>query len=120
MADDKMAEYAAERERLSELMQNYANLEMKRFLTLDQQVYAEGALPAPTKELLGLVASLVLRCDDCIIYHLNQCHILGVTSPQLVDALSISLVTGGSITIPHIRRALAAWDELQSVSADSA
>jgi len=120
MADDPKVKHVAERERLTELMQNYANLEMKRFLTLDQQVYAEGALPVSTKELLGLVASLVLRCEDCIIYHLNQCHAVGVTTPQLVEALSISLVVGGSITLPHIRRVLAAWDGLLGISADSA
>lgn len=120
MADDMMAKHAIERERLAGLMQNYANLEMKRFLTLDQQVYAEGALTAPIKELLGLVASLVLRCDDCITYHLSQCHARGVTTPQLVDALSISLVVGGSITIPHIRRVLQVWDGFCGTSTDPA
>jgi AhpD family alkylhydroperoxidase len=92
----------------------YADLSIKRFYGLDSQAYREGALPRRTKELLGLVASLVLRCDDCIKYHIMQCHNEGVTSDELVEALAIGLVVGGSITIPHLRRALQAWDELLS------
>ena len=90
----------------------YADLEIKRFYSLDSQVYREGALSKETKELLGLVASLVLRCDDCITYHIIQCYEAGVNSAELQEALAIGLVVGGSITIPHLRRMLRAWDEL--------
>jgi AhpD family alkylhydroperoxidase len=92
----------------------YAGVGIKRFHGLDEQVYRTGALSAPTKELLGLVASLVLRCDDCVRYHINRCHEEGTPSEQLEEALAIAVVVGGSITIPHLRRALALWDQLQT------
>jgi len=101
-----------ERAELKRLMEGMADRDMKRFLSLDSHVYTEGALPRGTKELLGLVASTVLRCDDCIRYHLVQCKKDGLTDPQLVEALDIALVVGGSITIPHVRRALSTWKEL--------
>ncbi|MCU0799232.1 MAG: carboxymuconolactone decarboxylase family protein [Candidatus Thermoplasmatota archaeon] len=93
-------------------MEGMADREMNRFLSLDSQVYREGALPKVTKELIGLVASTVLRCDDCIRYHLVQCKEEGITEIQLIEALDIALIVGGSITIPHVRRALASWKEL--------
>ena len=105
-------EFRAEREELQELTLSRANLEIKRFFSLDGQAYRDGALPARTKEMLGLVASLVLRCDDCILYHLDQCHRLGVTDEELNEVLNIGLVVGGSIVIPHLRRAMRAWGEL--------
>jgi AhpD family alkylhydroperoxidase len=105
--------FRAEREELNEIVMQYAGLDIKRFYSLDSQVYRDGSLPKETKELLGLVASLVLRCDDCIKYHIIRCDEEGVTSEELVEALAIALVVGGSITIPHLRRALQAWDELQ-------
>jgi AhpD family alkylhydroperoxidase len=105
--------FRAEREELNEIVMQYADLDIKRFYSLDSQVYRGGALPKETKELLGLVASLVLRCDDCIKYHIIRCDEEGVASEELVEALAIALVVGGSITIPHLRRALQAWDELQ-------
>jgi AhpD family alkylhydroperoxidase len=89
----------------------HADLTIKRFYGLDSQAYREGALPQKTKEMLGLVASLVLRCDDCIQYHIIRCVEEGVTTDEVVEALGIGLVVGGSITIPHLRRALQAWDE---------
>jgi len=91
----------------------YADKTMKRFLNLDHNAYAEGRLPAKSKELLGLVASLVLRCDDCVKYHLMQCFDQGVTDDELAETLSIGLIVGGSITIPHLRRALEFWDNLK-------
>ena len=112
MPPDRAEQFKAEREQLNNIVMKYADLEIKRFYSLDSQVYREGALPKPTKELLGLVASLVLRCDDCITYHILQCHEAGVSSAELQEALAIGLVVGGSITIPHLRRALRAWDEL--------
>ncbi len=101
------------RERLNELVRENGNLEMKRFFNLDNQVYEEGALSKKTKELLGLVSSLTLKCDDCIEYHLNRCHEENVTDEELMEALSIGLVVGGSITIPHLREAVEKWKELE-------
>ena len=113
MSKGTVDEFHAEREELNQIVMKYADLGIKRFYGLDSQVYREGALPRQTKELLGLVASLVLRCDDCIRYHIIRCDEEGVGSEDLVEALAIGLVVGGSITIPHLRRALQAWDELQ-------
>ncbi len=88
------------------------NLVIKRFFRLDGQTYEDGALPAKTKELLGLVASMVLRCDDCITYHVIQCAGLGVKRAEFEEAFSVALVVGGSIVIPHLRRAYARMDEV--------
>ncbi|MFO8060150.1 MAG: carboxymuconolactone decarboxylase family protein [Bacillota bacterium] len=88
------------------------NRAIKRFFVLDADVYREGHLSARTKELMGLVASMVLRCDDCITYHLIQCHREGVTSDELFEAFSVALTVGGSIVIPHLRRAVAVLEEL--------
>jgi AhpD family alkylhydroperoxidase len=105
-------EFQEERERLNKIVMKYAGRGIKRFFSIDAQVYQDGAVPAKTKELLGLVASLVLRCDDCVSYHIIQCHKSGVSDKELEEALAIGLVVGGSITIPHLRRALQSWDEL--------
>ena len=88
------------------------HLGIKRFLRLDSATYEDGALDGRTKELLGLVASAVLRCNDCIDYHLEQCVALGYTKEQLVDAMNVALVVGGSIVIPHARHAMLSIDEL--------
>lgn len=112
MPENIIEKFQTERERLNEIVMKYAQLEIKRFWSLDGQVYREGALPAKFKELLGLVASLVLRCDDCIKYHVIRCHEEGVTNEEIEEAMSIGLVVGGSIVIPHLRRAFEAWDEL--------
>lgn len=101
------------RKRLNELVMRYADINIKRFYNIDESVYKDGALPAKTKELLGLVASLVLRCDDCVTYHLHQCRQAGVTDEELTETLGVGLIVGGSIVIPHLRRAYAAWDELK-------
>lgn len=82
------------------------NLQIQRFFNLDTRAYEKGALPAKTKELLGLVASMVLRCDDCVTYHVTRCVEEGVTNPEFFDAFNVALVVGGSITIPHLRRAV--------------
>jgi AhpD family alkylhydroperoxidase len=100
------------REKMNAAILAADNLTVKRFFALDERAYEDGALPARTKELLGLVASLVLRCDDCITYHLVRCREEGVTDPELFDAFSVSLVVGGSIVIPHLRRAVARLEEL--------
>jgi AhpD family alkylhydroperoxidase len=112
MAGSIVEEFQEERERLNAIVMQYSGQSTKRFYSLDSQVYRAGALPAKTKELLGLVASLVLRCDDCIKYHVVRCHEEGVRSEELEEALAIGLVVGGSIAIPHLRRAFEAWDEL--------
>lgn len=76
----------------------------KRFFTLDGQAYQDGALPRKTKELMGLVASMVLRCDDCVAYHIDQCLEIGVTDQELFEVFDVALIVGGSIVIPHLRR----------------
>ncbi|MFP4002038.1 MAG: carboxymuconolactone decarboxylase family protein [Thermoplasmata archaeon] len=105
--------FEEKRERLNELVMEKGNLQMKRFFNLDTQVYEDGALSKRQKELLGLVASLVLKCDDCIEYHLNRCSEEGITDEEMMEALSIGLVVGGSITIPHLREAVEKWERLQ-------
>jgi AhpD family alkylhydroperoxidase len=112
MTHRSIDEFKAERKELTDLTLEKANLEIKRFFSLDTQAYREGALSVRTKEMLGLVASLVLRCDDCIFYHLDRCHEEGVSTDELQEAMSIALVVGGSIVIPHLRRAVRAWEEL--------
>jgi AhpD family alkylhydroperoxidase len=91
------------------------NLVLNRFFALDTRAYEAGALTVKTKELLGLVASLVLRCDDCVTYHLTRCAEEKIPRAEVVEALSIGLVVGGSIVIPHLRRAVARWDELMEM-----
>ncbi|MDY0151812.1 MAG: carboxymuconolactone decarboxylase family protein [Candidatus Cloacimonas sp.] len=109
----KVSEFNTERQRLNDLALSKANLGIKRFYGLDSATYCDGALDAKTKELLGLVASLVLRCDDCIRYHLGQCHELHVTEAELQEVFAIALLVGGSIVIPHHRRAVEYWEELK-------
>jgi len=106
-------EFAAERERLNTLVLEGAGQTVKRFFSLDTQAYRTGALDARTKEMLGLVASLVLRCDDCIAYHLGRCREEGVTRAEIEEVLAVGLVVGGSITIPHLRRAVEFWSQLE-------
>ncbi len=106
-------EFKKEREQLNEIVMKYAKKHIKRFYNLDTNVYESGALPRKIKELLGLVSSLVLRCDDCVEYHLITCHENGVATAEVEEALSIGLVVGGSIVIPHLRRAFEIWDELE-------
>lgn len=105
-------DFIKEREDLIKNMSRYCGRDAKRFFHLDTQVYTDGALPAKTKELIGLVASLVLRCEDCITYHLINCSDRGVSDRELAEALTIGLLVGGSITIPAMRRAYATWDDL--------
>ncbi len=105
------------RERMNARILETGNLDTKRFLALDSRVYTAGQLPAATKELLGLVASLVLRCDDCINYHLIRCHEAAIERSALMEAMNIALVVGGSIVIPHLRRAVELLEELEAVEA---
>jgi AhpD family alkylhydroperoxidase len=89
------------------------NKVLKRFFNLDTNAYQEGALSSKTKELLGLVASMVLRCDDCIRYHLGKCHEQGVTKAEVFEVFAIANLVGGSICIPHTRRAVEYWEALE-------
>ena len=106
-------EFDEYRSRMNERIfaQNHKNL--NRFFNLDTNTYKAGALDVKTKELLGLVASMVLRCDDCIKYHLGKCHDLGVNDDELFEIFSVANIVGGSICIPHTRRAVEYWDELK-------
>ena len=114
MGQSKIKKFQKERDRLNKLVMKYGGTNIKRFYSIDSQVYKPGALPAKIKELLGLVASLVLRCDDCVTYHIIRCHEEGIKDGELEEALAIALVVGGSVTIPHLRRAFEAWDELRT------
>jgi AhpD family alkylhydroperoxidase len=109
---DRLTEFRTFREKMNERILSAGNLEIKRFFALDSRAYEAGALDVRTKELMGLVASLVLRCDDCVSYHMIRCREEGITEPEIFEALSVGLVVGGSIVIPHLRRAVALLDEL--------
>jgi AhpD family alkylhydroperoxidase len=115
-ADGTLAAFHTFRERMNREILAEGNLVINRFFALDTRTYESGALDTRTKELLGLVASAVLRCDDCITYHLIRCHELGLTRPELLETLSVALVVGGSIVIPHLRRAVERWGELEGVT----
>ena len=112
-----LEDFRAFRERMNERILEQGNLEIRRFFALDSRSYEAGALDTRTKELLGLVASLVLRCDDCITYHLVRCAEEGLTDEELFETFSVGLVVGGSIVIPHLRRAVDTLDELRRGSA---
>ena len=101
----RIDEFEAYRERMNEKILESGHLGIKRFFRLDGAAYEDGALDARTKELLGLVASTVLRCNDCIDYHLIQCVKAGYSDEEMHDALNVSLIVGGSIVIPHLRHA---------------
>lgn len=105
-------EFNEYRSKMNERIMEQDNKVLKRFFSLDNQTYQEGALPVKTKELLGLIASMVLRCDDCIKYHLGKCHENGVSTEEVYEVFSIANMVGGSICIPHTRRAVEYWDEL--------
>jgi AhpD family alkylhydroperoxidase len=100
------------RARLNASVDKANNFLVKRFYNIDHNTYLEGTLPARTKELMGLVASTVLRCDDCIVYHAIQSHRLGVTRAEQEESLNVALVVGGSIVVPHLRRAYELLEEL--------
>ena len=107
-------EFNSYRTRMNERIMDTADTNIKRFMALDTTTYAEGALNVKTKEMLGLVASMVLRCDDCIKYHLGKCYDEGVSNTEMNEIFMIANLVGGSIVIPHYRRALEYWEELNS------
>jgi AhpD family alkylhydroperoxidase len=112
-ADDRVREFTEFRQRMNERILGHDNQVVRRFFALDTQTYKDGALDLKTKELLGLVASMVLRCDDCISYHVAQCKEAGVHRDEFFEAFSVALVVGGSIVIPHLRRAVDFLDRLE-------
>ncbi|HUU46004.1 MAG TPA: carboxymuconolactone decarboxylase family protein [Acidobacteriota bacterium] len=109
-----VAEFRAEREAQNTLLLESKHKHIQRFFNIDSGVYEDGALPAKTKEMLGLAASIVLRCDDCITYHMIRTVELGVTDAELDEIFAVALIVGGSITIPHLRRAAATRAELRT------
>jgi AhpD family alkylhydroperoxidase len=115
---ERLKEFREFREKMNARILESDNLEIKRFFALDTRAYEDGALPAKTKELMGLVASLVLRCDDCVTYHIVRCREEGVTRSEFLEAFNVGLVVGGSIVIPHLRRAVDFLDELNGDRAD--
>ena len=106
-------DYARRRAEENKVVLNDATLSIKRFFALDHDAYEDGALPRVTKELLGLVASAVLRCNDCISYHVQEAHAQGASKQEIIESLAVALVVGGSIVIPHLRHAMAFLDQLE-------
>jgi AhpD family alkylhydroperoxidase len=107
---DRLSEFEAYRGRMNERIAEIDHLGIKRFFNLDTNAYKDGALNRKTKELLGLVASMVLRCNDCVDYHILQCVDTGCSDPELYEAFNVALVVGGSIVIPHLRHAVESLD----------
>ncbi len=111
---DPVKEFNDYRSRMNEKLLSEDNKVIKRIFNLDTNAYAAGALDVKTKELLGLVASAVLRCDDCIKYHLETAYKNGVTKSEMMEAMSIATLVGGTIVIPHLRRAYEFWEALEA------
>jgi AhpD family alkylhydroperoxidase len=107
---DRLDDFKQYRTRMNSRISEIDHLGIKRFFHLDTNAYSDAALPTKTKELLGLVASMVLRCNDCIDYHIDQCVEVGWTDEELYDAFNVALVVGGSIVIPHLRHAVETLD----------
>ncbi len=108
-------EYNRYREKMNEKLLSAGNNKIiKRIFNLDTNTYMDGALDARTKEMLGLVASMVLRCDDCIKYHLQQCHEMKLSTDELMEIFAVANLVGGTIVIPHTRQAMEFWEDLQT------
>ncbi len=114
-----LTEFESYRARMNQRILAEDHQAVKRFFGVDTLTYQDGTLDRKTKEMLGLVASLVLRCDDCIKYHVLECHKLGVTVKEFFDIFSVGLIVGGSIVVPHMRRAVEFLDELEKQSINS-
>ncbi|HBS85068.1 MAG: alkylhydroperoxidase [Bacteroidetes bacterium GWF2_38_335] len=110
--DKRVKDFREYRKKMNDKILASDNKVMKRIYSVDTLTYMDGALPAKTKEMLGLVSSMVLRCDDCIKYHLEKCHELGVTTEELFEIFSVANLVGGTIVIPHTRRAVEYWEAL--------
>jgi AhpD family alkylhydroperoxidase len=113
---DQVKEFNDYREKMNEKILSADNIVLKRLFNLDTNTYMAGALDVRTKEMLGLVASMVLRCDDCIRYHLGKCHENGINTAELYEVFAIANIVGGTIVIPHTRRAAEYWEELSQQS----
>lgn len=120
MDHNELEHFRQYREKMNEKILGANHLGIKRFFNLDTQAYAEGALSAKTKEMLGLVASLVLRCDDCITYHIIRCAEEKVTAPEMIEVFNVGLVVGGSIVIPHMRRGFETMEQVLTVEQSAA
>ena len=112
----RLDEFQEFRQKMNDKILSADHLGIKRFFALDSAAYEAGALPAKTKEMVGLSASMVLRCDDCISYHIVECHTAGVTRAEFLEVFNVSLIVGGSIVIPHLRRAIELLEELETSS----
>jgi AhpD family alkylhydroperoxidase len=112
--ENVLHKFRQQREEMNEKILDLNHLGIKRFFNLDSNTYKDGALPSQTKELLGLVASTVLRCNDCIDYHLEQCAKTGSTKDEIIESLNVALVVGGSIVIPHLRHAIQTLELLEA------
>ena len=112
--DDLVKNFREYRSKMNEKILSADNQVMKRIYNIDTKTYQDGALNSKTKEMLGLVSSMVLRCDDCVKYHLEKCHEQGVTTEELFEIFSVANLVGGTIVIPHTRRALEFWEALKN------
>jgi AhpD family alkylhydroperoxidase len=112
--NDKIKEFREYRTQMNERILAKDNLVIKRLFNLDTNTYTDGALSSKTKEMLGLVASMVLRCDDCVKYHLEQCFEQNITTPEIMEIFAVANIVGGTIVIPHTRRALEYWEALEN------
>lgn len=110
---DRIEQFRTFREKMNKAILDEGHKGIQRFFALDTQAYQDGVLPAKTKELMGLSASMVLRCDDCVAYHVIRCREEGCSRAELFEAFNVALVVGGSIVIPHLRRAVALLDEME-------
>lgn len=110
---ERIEEFNAYREKMNEVILGKQNKVLQRLFNLDTNTYTDGALDAKTKEMLGLVASMVLRCDDCIKYHLGKCHEQKISTEQMYEIFAVANIVGGTIVIPHTRRAAEYWEDLQ-------
>lgn len=111
----KLKEFNDYRSKMNDRILGVDNKVIKRIFNVDTNAYTAGALDVKTKELMGLVASLVLRCDDCVKYHLQKCHENGVSEEELFETLGIATLVGGTIVVPHMRRAVEFWDDLNEL-----
>jgi AhpD family alkylhydroperoxidase len=114
MNKEELEEYRKYREKMNDKILGADHLGIKRFFNLDTQAYVDGALNSKTKEMLGLVASMVLRCDDCISYHIVRCAEEKVSRAEMIEVFNVALVVGGSIVIPHVRRAFETMEQVVS------
>ena len=113
-----IGEFLSDRSKQNEILIKRSDRVLKRMLSIDSTAYEPGALSEQVKEIAGLAASLVLRCDDCIAWHIHRCHETGVTTEQFAEVLGIGNLVGGTITIPHIRRAMVLWESMEEESSE--